>query len=331
MLLSYYKAQGEVALITYIIRRLIQAVFILIILTFIVFGVIRLVPGDPLLMYLSATDIEALSPEALEQARHELGLDKNLVVQYFTWLGDILQGDFGKSFHFKEPVLQLISQRLPITIHLGVFAFIFSSIIGIGLGIIAAVRRGRWADMVATLAANTAITIPIFWLGIILILILGKYLDLLPIAGYTSPFDDFWLSTQKLVMPVICLMIYSMGANARLTRTSMLEVVRQDYVRTAWSKGLRERAIIAKHALKNSLIPVVTVMGLQVRFIFGGAVLIEQVFAIPGMGRLLVDATFGKDYLLVQGSVLVIGIIVVLTNLIVDISYGWLDPRVRYE
>jgi len=316
---------------TYIIRRLIQAVFILIILTFIVFGVIRLVPGDPLLMYLSATDIEALSPEALEQARHELGLDKNLVVQYFTWLGDILQGDFGKSFHFKEPVLQLISQRLPITIHLGVFAFIFSSIIGIGLGIIAAVRRGRWADMVATLAANTAITIPIFWLGIILILILGKYLDLLPIAGYTSPFDDFWLSTQKLVMPVICLMIYSMGANARLTRTSMLEVVRQDYVRTAWSKGLRERAIIAKHALKNSLIPVVTVMGLQVRFIFGGAVLIEQVFAIPGMGRLLVDATFGKDYLLVQGSVLVIGIIVVLTNLIVDISYGWLDPRVRYE
>jgi len=315
----------------YIIRRLIQAVFVLLLLTFIVYGVMQLVPGDPLLMYLGATDIEALSPEALEQARHELGLDKNLVVQYFTWLGDILQGDFGKSFHFKEPVLQLISQRLPITIHLGVFAFIFSSIIGIGLGIIAAVRRGRWADMVATLAANTAITIPIFWLSIILILILGKYLDLLPIAGYTSPFDDFWLSTQKLVMPVICLMIYSMGANARLTRTSMLEVVRQDYVRTAWSKGLRERAIIAKHALKNSLIPVVTVMGLQVRFIFGGAVLIEQVFAIPGMGRLLVDATFGKDYLLVQGSVLVIGIIVVLTNLIVDISYGWLDPRVRYE
>jgi peptide/nickel transport system permease protein len=318
-------------LITYIIRRLIQAVFILLILTFIVFGVIRLVPGDPLLMYLSATDIEALSPEAFDQARHELGLDRNLAVQYFMWLGDIFHGDFGKSFHFKEPVLKLISQRLPITIHLGIFAFIFSSIIGIGLGIIAAVRRGRWADTVATLAANTAITIPIFWLGIILILILGKYLGILPIAGYTSPFEDFWLSTQKIVMPVICLMIYSLGANARLTRTSMLEVIRQDYVRTAWSKGLRERAIIAKHALKNSLIPVVTVMGLQVRFIFGGAVLVEQVFAIPGMGRLLVDATFGKDYLLVQGSVLVIGIIVVLTNLIVDISYGWLDPRVRYE
>jgi len=131
-------------------------------------------------------------------------------------------------------------------------------------------------------------------------------------------------------MPVICLMIGSMGSNARLTRTSMLEVIRQDYIRTAWSKGLKERAIIIKHALKNSLIPVITVMGLQVRFIFGGAVLIEQVFAIPGMGRLLVDATFGSDYLLVQGAVLVIGIIVVLTNLIVDISYGWLDPRVRY-
>lgn len=318
-------------MITYIIRRLIQAIFILIILTFIVFGVMRLVPGDPLLMYLSATDIEALSPEALEQAKQELGLDKNLAVQYFTWLGDVLQGDFGKSFHYKTDVLQLIGDRLPVTIHLGAVAFIFSAIIGIPLGILAAVRRGRWADTVATLAANTAITIPIFWLGIILVLIFGLYLDLLPIAGYKSPFDDFWLSTQKLVMPVICLMIYSMGANARLTRTSMLEVIRQDYIRTAWSKGLKERAVIAKHALKNSLIPVVTVMGLQVRFIFGGAVLVERVFAIPGMGRLLVDATFGKDYLVVQGAVLVIGIIVVLTNLIVDISYGWLDPRVRYE
>ena len=316
---------------TYIIRRLIQAVFILLLLTFIVYGVMRLVPGDPLLMYLGATDIEALSPEALEKARVELGLDKNLVVQYIIWLGNVLQLDLGKSFHYQQDVTMLIGQRLPVTIHLGIVAFIFSSIIGITLGIIAAVRRGRWADTLATLAANTFITIPIFWLGIILILILGLYLDLLPTTGWTNPFDDFWRSTQQLVMPVICLMIYSMGANARLTRTSMLEVVRQDYIRTAWSKGLKERAIMLKHALKNSLIPVVTVMGLQVRFIFGGAVLVEQVFAIPGMGRLLVEATFGKDYLVVQGAVLVIGIIVVLVNLIVDISYGWLDPRVRYE
>lgn len=318
-------------MITYIIRRLIQAVFILLILTFIVYGVMRLVPGDPLLMYLNATDIAALSVEALEQARHELGLDRNLFVQYGMWLGNALQGDWGKSFHYQVDVLFLISQRIPVTIHLGIFSFLVSSTIGISLGIIAAVRRGRWADTVATLVANTAITIPIFWLGIILILVFGLYLDILPISGYTWPFDNFWLSTQKLVMPVICLMIGSMGANARLTRTSMLEVIRQDYIRTAWSKGLRERAIILKHALKNSLIPVVTVMGMQVRFIFGGAVLIEQVFAIPGMGRLLVEATFGKDYLVVQGAVLVIGIIVVLTNLIVDISYGWLDPRVRYE
>ena len=318
-------------MVTYITRRLIQAVFILLILTFVVFGVMRLVPGDPILMYLNASDIEALSPEALDEARHELGLDRNLIVQYGMWLGDVLQGDWGKSFHFKADVLMLISQRMPITIHLGIFAFLCSSIIGISLGIIAAVRRGRWEDTVATLAANTAITIPIFWLGIILILVFGVHLKVLPIAGYTPPFEDFWLSTRKIIMPVICLMIGSMGSNARLTRTSMLEVIRQDYIRTAWSKGLRERSIIVKHALKNSLIPVVTVMGMQVRFIFGGAVLIEQVFAIPGMGRLLVDATFGKDYLVVQGAVLVIGIIIVLTNLLVDISYGWLDPRVRYE
>ena len=315
----------------YIIRRLIQAVFVLLILTFIVYGMMRLVPGDPIFIYLSATDIEALSQEAIDQARHELGLDRNIVIQYGMWLGDMLHGDWGKSFHYKADVLKLILERMPVTIHLGIFAFIFSSIIGVSLGIVAAVRRGRWADTVATLAANWAITIPIFWLGIILILILGLYLDLLPVAGYTSPFDDFWQSSRQLVMPVICLMIGSMGANARLTRTSMLEVIRQDYIRTAWSKGLQERAIILKHALKNSLIPVVTIMGLQVRLIFGGAVLIEQVFAIPGMGRLVLDATFGKDYLVVQGAVLVIGVIVVFTNLLVDISYGWLDPRVRYE
>lgn len=317
-------------MVTYLIRRLIQAVFILLILTFVVFSVIRMVPGDPLLFYLNASDLESLTPEALDQARHELNLDRNIVVQYGLWLGDVCRGDWGQSLHFKADVLMLIGQRMPITIHLGILAFLASSIIGISLGIIAAVRRGRLADTLATLAANTAITIPIFWLGIIMILIFGVQLKILPIAGYTSPFEDFWLSTRKLIMPVICLMIGSMGSNARLTRTSMLEVIRQDYIRTAWSKGLRERAIIIKHALKNSLIPVVTVMGLQVRFIFGGAVLIEQVFAIPGMGRLLVDATFGSDYLLVQGAVLVIGIIVVLTNLIVDISYGWLDPRVRY-
>ncbi len=318
-------------MITYIIRRLIQAVFILLILTFVVYGVMRLVPGDPLLMYLGATDIEALSEEALEQARIDLGLDKSLPHQYIIWLGDVFQGDWGKSFHSKAPVLELIGDRFPITTHLAVVSFFFSTIIGITLGIIAAVRRGKWADTVATLIANTAITIPIFWLGLILILIFGLYLDLLPTAGYTSPLDDFWLSTQKIIMPCICLMIGSLGANARLTRTSMLEVVRQDYIRTAWSKGLKERAIIVKHALKNSLIPVVTVMGLQIRFIFGGAVLVEQVFAIPGMGRLLVEAVIGKDFLVVQGAVLVIGVIVVLVNLLVDISYGWLDPRVRYD
>lgn len=318
-------------MVTYIIRRLIQAVFILLILTFIVFGAVRLLPGDPLLMYLNATDIEALSPEALDNAKHELGLDRNLVVQYGIWLGDIFQGDWGKSLHFKADVLQIIGQRMPKTIHLGILAFFFAAVIGITLGIIAAVRRGKWADTVATLLANTAITIPIFWLGIIMMLIFSVKLDWLPVAGYTPITEDFWLSTKKLIMPVICLMIGSLGAVARLTRTSMLEVIRQDYIRTAWSKGLKERTIVIKHALKNSLIPVITVMGLQVRFIFGGAVLVEKVFAVPGMGRLLVEAVDGKDYPIIQGAVLIIGIIVVLTNLIVDISYGWFDPRVRYE
>ena len=317
-------------MVTYIIRRLIQAVFILLIITFVVFGVMRLVPGDPLLMYLNATDIEALSPEALAQARSELGLDKNIVVQYGIWLGNVFQGDWGKSLHFKADVLELISQRMPVTLYLGALSFFFSTVIGVSLGIIAAVRRGRWADTVATLAANTAITIPIFWLGIIMILLLGVNLHLLPVAGYTSPFDNFWLSTKKLVMPVICLMMGSLGSNARLTRTSMLEVIRQDYIRTAWAKGLRERVIVFKHMLKNSLIPVITLMGFAIGLIFGGSVFIETVFNIPGMGRLMVEGIFSQDYVIVQASTLIFGGVILVVNLIVDVSYGWLDPRIHY-
>ena len=315
----------------YIIKRLIQALFVLLLLTFLVYGMMRLVPGDPLYLYFDAADLVGLSASDIAEIRHELGLDRNLVVQYGMWLGDLFKGDWGTSVHYNAGVLGLIGERLAVTFHLGIFAFILSSIIGISLGIIAAVRRGKWADTVATLMANWAITVPIFWLGIVMIYVFGLYLDILPVAGYTSPFDDFWLSTQKLIMPVLCLMVVSLGGNARLTRTSMLEVVRQDYIRTAWAKGLRERDVIIKHALKNSLIPVVTVIGFHVRLIFGGSVFIEQIFAIPGMGRLLVEATFGKDFAVVQGGVLIIGLIIVLTNLIIDISYGWLDPRVRYD
>jgi peptide/nickel transport system permease protein len=291
----------------------------------------RLVPGDPIFLYMDSSDVDSMTPEKIAAIRHELGLDLPLIVQYGRWLGNAVQGDLGRSLFYSDRVSTLIAERLPVTIHLGILAFSLSTVIGIILGIVAAVRRGRWLDTVATLAANLFITIPMFWFGILLILALGLYAGILPISGYTSPFEDFWLSTKQLIMPVLCLAVGSMGSNARLTRTSMLEVIHQDYIRTAWSKGLKEKVIISKHALKNSLIPVATVLGLHLRVIFGGAVLIETVFSIPGMGSLMVDATFNKDYTLVQGGVMVVAIIVILSNLIVDISYGWLDPRVRYD
>ena len=196
---------------------------------------------------------------------------------------------------------------------------------------ICAIRRGGILDFLITLISNFAIAVPVFWLGILGIYLFGLNLGWLPIQGFTSPFDDFWLSIRKSIMPVICMAMPSIAFLARQTRSSMLEIVRQDYIRTAWSKGLRESAIVLKHALKNALIPVVTLLGINLRTLVGGAVLVETVFNIPGMGRLAVTSVINKDFITVQACVLIIAIVVLLGNLIVDISYGWIDPRIRYN
>ncbi|HEX2964659.1 MAG TPA: ABC transporter permease [Syntrophorhabdaceae bacterium] len=315
---------------TYIIRRLMQGVVILLVVTMLVFGAMRFLPGDPLTLYVAQTQLETISPEQMAVLKHQFGLDKSIPVQYLDWIRGVLKGDFGTSIFYSEKVSKLLAERLPVTFYVGVFAFLLSSIVGISAGVISAVRRGRLLDTVVTVLANLGITTPGFWLGILLIYIFGFKLKLLPVVGYTSPFVDFWLSIKQLIMPVICLAVAPIASLARQTRSSMLEVIRQDYVRTAWSKGLKERIIIRRHALKNGLIPVVTLLGMQVRNIFGGAVLIETVFNIPGIGRLLVQATFGQDYQVVQAGVLVLATVVMLSNLIVDLSYGWLDPRIRY-
>ena len=192
-------------------------------------------------------------------------------------------------------------------------------------------RRGKTLDSVVTSLSNIGITIPGFWLGVMLIYFFGLYLNWLPVEGYTSPFKDFWLCTRQLVMPVICLVLFPIASLTRQTRSSMLEVMRQDYIRTAWSKGLRERFVIFRHALKNGLIPVITLSGMNLSLIVGGSVVIEQVFNIPGMGRLAVTSILNQDYPYVQGVVLVIACFVMLVNLLVDVTYGWLDPRIRYS
>lgn len=267
----------------------------------------------------------------MEALRHEYGLDKPVMVQYFDWLGGLFRGDLGTSIYYHEDVGQLLRERFPVTLHLGFVAFIISNVLGILLGMVAGIRRGTWIDSVSTTVANVGITIPVFWLGALLIYTFGLKLHWLPIYGYTSPFTDFWLNTKQIIMPVICLAITGMAYTARQMRSSMLEVIRQDYIRTAWSKGLHERTVIMKHALKNSLIPVITLMGIGLGMVFGGAVLVETVFAIPGIGRLLVTSVFAQDYVVVQSGTLLIAAIIILCNLIVDISYGWLDPRIRFS
>lgn len=315
---------------TYIIRRLIQAGIVIVLVTIFVFLLMRLLPGDPILMYVAADDLAVTSPEEIAALRHQFGLDKPLAMQYFDWVGGVLHGDLGQSIFLSSTVAQEIARALPKTFHVGALAFLLSLVVGIPMGIIAAVRRGGWLDTLVTVLANLGITAPIFWVGIMLILVFGVYLGWLPIQGYTSPFDDFWLSTMKLIMPVICLALFPLAANARQTRSAMLEVVRQDYIRTAWSKGLTERTVIMRHALKNGLIPVVTLAGMHIRVIFGGQVLIETVFNISGMGRLAVEGLQTHDYPIVQGVILVIAAVVTLSNLLTDLSYGWIDPRIRY-
>jgi len=316
---------------TYIIRRLILAAIVLFLVSVFVFLAMRLLPGDPVLMYMSASSVQEITEEQLNLVRHQFGLDKTLPMQYLDWITGVFRGDLGTSILNRSPVMQEILRRLPITVHLGILAFIIATIVGIPAGVLCAVRRGSWLDNLVTTLANIGITVPVFWLGILLIYLFALYFKWLPVMGYTSPFENFWLSTKQLIMPVFCLAVGPIAGNARQTRSSMLEVIRKDYIRTAWSKGLRERAIIMKHALKNGLMPVVTLSGMGVGTILGGAVLIEQVFNIPGIGRLTVTSVMNQDYPYVQAIALIMAISIVFSNLLVDISYGWLDPRVHYD
>jgi peptide/nickel transport system permease protein len=314
---------------SFVIRRLLMAVVVVFIVSLIVFFGMRLLPGDPIKALLG--DQQDYSEEQIAQLKYEFGLDKPVIIQYLNWMGGVLHGDFGVSIVGRTPVSNEVFKRVPITVQLGLLALILGAIIGIPAGIISAVRRGKNIDTVVVTLSNIGITVPVFLLGYILIYIFSLQLDLLPVQGYTRPTVDFWLYLRKIIMPVACLSIFPIAMLARQMRSSMLEVMRQDYIRTAWSKGLKERLVIYKHTLKNALIPVITVAGMGVTVIIGGAVIIETVFNIPGMGRLAVSSVLNQDYPFIQAIILVISVIVLLVNLLVDLTYGWLDPRIRYE
>jgi len=311
----------------YVLRRLLQTVAVLLIVTIISFLLLHLTPGDPAAAMLDT----GASREQIDALRKELGLDRPLPLQYAHWLSRVLRGDLGTSIMYRDPMADIFAARLPITLTLSATAFILSTILGITAGVICAIRRGGLVDQLVSLCANVGIAVPVFWLGILGIYVFGFRLNWLPIEGWVSPFEDFAQSVKQSVMPVVLLAVPGIAVLARQTRSSMLEVVHQDYIRTAVSKGLSERVVVFRHALKNALIPVVTLMGLQVRILVGGSVLVESVFNIPGMGRLLVAGAFNKDFVVVQAGVLLIGAVVCLVNLLVDLSYGWLDPRYRYE
>lgn len=308
-----------------------MGIVVILIVTIMIFLFIRLLPGDPLIIYISQTDMQELTEEQLYELRVKFGLDKTLPLQYVDWLGGVFTGDFGLSIYYDVDVGHLISERMPVTLYLGFLAFVISTILGIAFGVICALRRGTWIDTFVTFLANIGITAPAFWVAIILIYLLALKAGWLPVSGYVSPLVDFWLSLKKVIMPVACLSLFSLASLTRLTRSSMLEVIQQDYIRTAWSKGLREQMIIMRHSIKNALIPVVTVLGLQVAFIFGGSVLIETIFNINGIGRLMTQSVMQQDFQVIQAGTLIIAVMVVISNLIVDISYGWLDPRIRYD
>ena len=310
----------------YLIRRLIQSIFVIWMVATLVFFLLRLVPGDPLAAMLADVD-----PAAAEQLRAKLGLDQPLYVQYARWLGQLVQGDFGNSIYGSNvPVSQILAEAIPRTLSLASLALVIALSISITAGMISALRKNTWMDYTVTFGAFLGLSMPDFWLGILLIIIFAVNLQWLPAIGYEPLSDGFWPWFSHLILPAIAVGTPFAAVIARMIRSSMLEVLSADYVKVARAKGLRERWIIWRHAFRNALIPVITVMGIALALLMSGTVIVENVFAIKGLGRVLIQGILNRDYPVVQGAILVVSVLLVFTNLLVDLLYTVIDPRIRY-
>ncbi|HMH76680.1 MAG TPA: ABC transporter permease [Candidatus Udaeobacter sp.] len=309
-----------------ILRRLVATIPVLLLVTAGVFALIHLTPGDPI----DAMMAESVDDSVKRELRRDLGLDRPLYLQYATWMGRLLQGDLGRSIRNREPVIENVGRRIKPSLQLAGLAMAISLLVATPIGILSAARRNSALDRFGTSFALFGICMPNFLIALLLIFLFGVTLRWLPISGYVDPMEELWDGLRSLALPAITLGLALAAVITRTLRSSMLEALSEDYIRTARAKGLSEGAVIRAHALKNALIPVVTVLGLQLGTLIGGAVITEYVFALPGVGRLVVDAVFARDYPLVQGVILLISIGFVLSNLAVDIVYGWLDPRIRY-
>lgn len=311
---------------TYVLRRLLLMAPVAFLVTVGVFMLIHLSPGDPALIMLG----EDRTPEAIAAIHHDLGLDQPLYTQYVIWLGHILHGDWGRSITTHEPVSSAIFNRLPATIELGVAALVWSLVVAIPMGTIAAIRRGSLIDRLATAVTVAGVSVPNFFIGIVLIFLLAVTARLFPFGGYVPFTQDPFESLRHVALPAIALGTAGTAINMRFTRSSMIEVLNHDYIRTARAKGASWRRVVFVHALKNALIPVVTIVGLQIGGIIEGAVVTETVFTWPGVGRLAVESIYNRDYTVVQGVVLLAAFSYMVANLLVDLLYGWLDPRISY-
>ncbi|MGN5649504.1 nickel ABC transporter permease [Bacillus sp. Brlt_9] len=304
-------------MLMFIFRRILQLIPVLFGVVFVVFLIMQMVPGDPALLIAG----EGASKETVEQIRHQLGLDKPFIMQYFSYIGNILQGDFGVSIRSNRPVLDEVLIRLPITIELALCSIVITVVIGMIAGIISATKQYSWTDVSIMIIALLGVSLPSFWFGLMLIFYFSVQIQIFPVSGWGT-----WI---HMVLPALTLGASGAAIVARMTRSSMLDVIRQDYIRTARAKGVKERVVIYKHALRNALIPVITVVGLQFGALLGGTVLVESVFAINGLGRLIVDAIRMRDLPMLQGGVLIASVIFVLVNLIVDILYRHFNKRIE--
>lgn len=314
-------------MIPFIVRRIVSMLPVLLLVSFAAFSLIWLVPGDAAVMILGP-DVDKATVEKLRQS---LGLDRSLPVQYGSWLGRAVQGDLGRSLRDNRPIASAVTERLPATLELSALAMLVALTIGIPAGILTATKRGTWIDYIGSVISISGISMPNFWLGILLILGFSVYLGLLPPSGYVPLSESVRGNLELMVMPAFTLGLALAATVARQSRASVLQVLELDYVRTARAKGAREGRVIGVHVLKNALIPVVTIIGLQIARLAGGAVITETIFGIPGVGRLAVDSLLARDFPVIQAVVLLMAIAVVVSNLLVDVVYAYLDPRIRYS
>jgi len=313
----------------YLFQRFITAFLTLFGMSVVIFVLLRLVPGNIVDILFSSAGF--VNPAAKQEIAHELGLDQPIPIQYGRWLRDIARGDLGKSYRYDIPAWQVIKPRIPVTVELAFFALLVAVFLGVPIGVLSAVRQDTATDYLLRTLSLAGLSMPSFWLGMVIILFLVSWFGWIPSMTYVSPFEDFKAHVLQFLFPALAVGYRSSALIMRITRSSMLDVLREDYIRTAWAKGQREWIVVFGHALRNAMLPIVTVIGIEFAFMIGGLVVTETVFNLPGVARYLVDAILWRDYPVVQNLVMFIAIVVVVANLTVDLLYGWLDPRIRYR